>query len=201
MKLHNPELISALVDGELKGPRRFLVQRHLRHCALCAAEYRHLHHVREMLAASPPRAQMEQSADFFWAKVRSEIQTRQGQDVELPAPRLGLSDWLLQHRLAVVSASAAAALCVVIGLGQVRRSNHPAELVMGRLPPPVVINEGAPVAADERASVEGVATAIPETVATPVNTQDKDVAVIWVSGLPWTPTMKDMKTKFANLGI
>ena len=53
MKAHNPELVSALLDGELKGLRRLSVQRHVGRCAVCAAEYRNLQRIRQMLAANP----------------------------------------------------------------------------------------------------------------------------------------------------
>ena len=42
-------------------------------------------------------------------------------------------------------------------------------------------------------------TAIPDTAATPIQGQDSDVTVIWVTGLPWTPNMTEMKTVFADL--
>jgi anti-sigma factor RsiW len=206
MKMHNPELINALVDGELKGVRRLLVERHLRRCALCAAEYRHLHHVREMLAANPLNAEMSDSPEFFWSKVKRGIQSREVETVEVPASQPGLLDWLGAHRVAIASVvTIGAAVCAITLISQVRHTMAPRPLVMANVPPPTVINQGvtAPVnnESEEAAqpTVEHVATALPETVATTVDTKDKDVTVIWVSGLPWTPTMADMKTKFANL--
>ena len=187
MKLHNPEFVGALLDGELKGLRRVLVQRHVRRCALCAAEYRHLRHVREMLAANPPHAQMSDSPEFFWSKVKREIRARGDQRVELPTPQLNPFDWLGQHRYAFASVTAAlVAVIVMIWMTQARRTT----------PTPTV---AAATTLIPRATVEHVSTAIPDTVATAVDTEDRDVTVIWVSGLPWTPNMTEMKTVFANL--
>jgi len=47
--------------------------------------------------------------------------------------------------------------------------------------------------------VERVDTVIPNTVATPLKGADADVAVIWVSGLEWTPDLDQMKECFDNL--
>lgn len=184
MKTHNSDLISALVDGELKGLRRWLVQRHLCRCTLCAAEYRHMHHVREMLAANPPVTPMSDSADFFWSKVKREIQAREGQTADVPAPRLSLSDWLGQHRFAL--ASAVTALVAVVGLGIALRAPRNSSSPVVIIQPPV-------------ATIEHASTLIPNTVATPIAAKDAEAAVIWVSGLPWTHDMDDMKTQFAQL--
>jgi anti-sigma factor RsiW len=207
MKLHNPELISALVDGELKGVRRLLLERHLRGCALCADEFRRLHHVREMLAAHPPKVEMSDSPEFFWSKVKRGIQAHEGETVEVSASQPGILDWLGAHRVAIASAvTICAAVCAITLISHVRHTMSPRPLVMTTVPAPTAISQGAPVVPVDKESeeaaqptVEHVATALPETVATTVDTKDKDVTVIWVSGLPWTPTMADMKTKFANL--
>lgn len=186
MNGHKSELIGALLDGELRGWRRLLVTRHVRACPLCAAEYRHQRHVRHLLRANPPTAQMSDSAELFWTKVRREIE-RRGADpqIRVPAARLGALDWLRQHQLAVASlAAAVVAAVVVFWTVQVRR------------PAPVT------VAAPPRthlAKVERVSTAIPNTVATAFDAEDEGVAVIWVSGLPWAADMTEMKTLYANL--
>ena len=73
MKMHNTELLSALADGELKGIRRMLAEHHLKGCAVCAVEYRRLNRVRAMLHENQPTAQMSDSADFFWSKVKGGI--------------------------------------------------------------------------------------------------------------------------------
>lgn len=173
MNRHNSEWLSALADGELRGLRRWWTARHVRHCAECAAEYRRLLAVRELLAANPAKPVMGESADFFWSKVKREIQTREGQRIEVPVPRLNWSDWLGQHQAAFATAAVilVAALWMV---GTYRRT--------------------LPVA-----SVGEVATAIPNTTATPVSSSDSDVPVIWVSGLPWTEDMTEMQTLYANL--
>jgi hypothetical protein len=49
------------------------------------------------------------------------------------------------------------------------------------------------------AQVEQLKTLIPHTTATAFDSEDAGVTVIWVSGLPWTPDMNEMKTEFANL--
>jgi predicted anti-sigma-YlaC factor YlaD len=187
MKPHNPELVGALLDGELKGLRRVLVQRHVDRCALCAAEYHSLHRVREMLAANSSHAQMSDSPEFFWSKVKREIQARGDQRVELPGPQLSAFDWPGQHRYAL--ATMTATLVAVIALIWMIQARRPA-------PTPVIVTVALPI---PRATVEHVSTAIPDTVATTVDTKDTDVTVIWVSGLPWTPNMTEMKTVFANL--
>ena len=108
MKVHHSELISALVDGELKGVRRWLVQRHVDRCALCASESRHLLHVREMLAANLPATPMSDSPEFFWSKVKREIHKREGQSADVPTASLSWSDWLGRRSVALASAVASA---------------------------------------------------------------------------------------------
>src|SRR5712671_5700188 len=184
MKAHHSELISALVDGELKGLRRWLVQRHVTRCAACAAEYRHFQHVRELLAANPVTSTMSDSPEFFWSKVKREIQAREGQTVNVPVPALGLADWLGQNRFAL--ASAVTALIVVVGLMFAMRTPRHA-------PSPVVIIQ------PPLATVEHASTFIANTVATTIEATEAEPAVIWVSGLPWTPDMTEMKTQFAQL--
>src|SRR5438128_11081957 len=114
MRLHNPEWVSALLDGELKGLRGWLVKRHVSRCALCAADSRRGHHVRAMLAANPASPTMSDSPDFFWSKVKREIHAREGQETTGALPALSLSDWLRQHQFAL--ASVLGALVVVVGL-------------------------------------------------------------------------------------
>jgi anti-sigma factor RsiW len=188
MRGHYTELLSALLDRELRGVRHWVVMRHLRRCPICATEYRHLRHVRSMLAANRPVDAMSDSPEFFWSKVKREIEAcdRQTQ-VE---PRLGLSilDWIAQHSHAF--ATAVAALVAVLGIVWVL-STHRSKPVSSSAP--VVVMRGSV------ATVEHVATALKHTVATPVQGDDSNVAVIWVSGLPWTPDMTTMKTRFATL--
>jgi anti-sigma factor RsiW len=188
MKLHNPELVSALLDGELKGLRGWLVKRHVSRCALCAGEYRRGHHLRAMLAANPATPAMSDSPDFFWSKVSREIHAREGQTTEVPMPTLSLSDWLGQHQFAL--ASVVGALVVVVGLMIALRSAHAPS------PTPMVAIIEAPVATVEHAS-----TFIPDTVATSFDAKDAEPAVIWVSGLPWAQDMTEMKTQFAQLDL
>jgi anti-sigma factor RsiW len=184
MKAHHSELISALVDGELRGLRRWLIRRHVSRCAPCAAEYRYLVHVRQMLAANPVTPPMSDSPEFFWSKVKREIEAREGQAADAPMPALGLSDWLGQHRFAF--ASAVGALVVVVGL----------VLALQRRPqtdsPTVIVRPAV-------TTVEHAATLIPNTVATTLEATDGEPAVIWVSGLPWSPDMTELKTYFAQL--
>ena len=183
MKAHNPELINALLDGELTGIRRWLTQRHLNRCAVCAAEYRHLHHVREMLAANQPAASMSDSPDFFWSKVKREIQAREGRTVDVPVPTLNLSDWLGQHQFALASVltTVVAVVVLAIALRPPRAATAPVAIIQ----PPV-------------ATVEHSSTLIPNTVATTIEATEAEPAVIWVSGLPWTPDMNEMKTQYAQ---
>ena len=187
MKLHNPELISALLDGELHGWRRWLVERHLKRCVSCAAEFRHLHHVREMLAANRVAPTMGDSQDFFWSKVKRDIQAREGQSETIPMPRLGLTDWIGQHQYAV--ASAAVALVAVFGVVVALHVYQPTTAVPG----PAI------VAKVPLATVERVETTIPNATATAFQAHDAGATVIWVSGLPWTKDMKEMQTLYANL--
>ena len=169
MKPHNPELISALLDGELKGLRRWLVQRHVGRCAACAAEYRRLQEVRQMLTANPVIPPMSDSPEFFWAKVKREIRTQEGKTETIPVPHLSLADWLGQHRYAFASATAT----VVVILG----------LLLALTPKRVPL-----------ATVDRVATALPDTTATAFESPEAEATVIWVSGLPWTKNMTEMQT-------
>jgi anti-sigma factor RsiW len=175
MKRHNTEWISALVDGELHGLRRWWVERHLRRCLVCEAAYRHVRHVRQMLAANPSTEAMTDAAEFFWSKVKREIERRGAEQVRVPVPSLRLADWIGWHAPALATAAAGViALAVITGVFFAR----------GGVLPTMVMR------AD---------TAIPDTVATAIQGEDADVTVIWVSGLPWTPDMTKMKTVFASL--
>ena len=185
MKVHHSELISALVDGELKGVRRWLIQRHVNRCAPCAAEYRHLHHVREMLAANPVTPKMSDSPEFFWSKVKREIEAREGKMFTVPMPVLSMADWLGQHQFAL--ASAVTTLVVVTGLVFALQSSRNTLGPVAIIQPPV-------------ATVEHTSTFIPNTVATTIEATGSEPAVIWVSGLPWTPDMTEMMTVYASLG-
>ena len=49
------------------------------------------------------------------------------------------------------------------------------------------------------AQVDELKTPIPHSTATTFDSEDAGVTVIWVSGLPWTHDMDEMKTQFANL--
>ncbi|HUI07702.1 MAG TPA: hypothetical protein VL486_11935 [Verrucomicrobiae bacterium] len=187
MSRHQTEALSGLLDGELRGIRRWLVVRHVRACPVCASEYRRQRHVRRMLQANPPAVQMSDSPEFFWSKVKREIKRRGEEPVHLPVPKLGVPDWLLRHQFTVATTTVAVIAAVsVIWLVQ----------MPGRSPVP----HGVPATRPARfAEVEKLKTAIPNTTATAFESQDAQVTVIWVSGLPWTPNMNAMKTEFANL--
>jgi hypothetical protein len=49
------------------------------------------------------------------------------------------------------------------------------------------------------AQVEQLKTPVPHSAATTFDSEDAGVTVIWVTGLPWTSDMNEMKTQFANL--
>ena len=210
MSAHKPELMSALLDGELKGLRRMLALRHARSCPLCAAEYRNLRHVRKMLKANPVTMEMSDSPEYFWSKVKREIETRGDVQVKLPAPKLEILDWLMQHQTALVTA--AATLVVGVAALWALQQSKPAATSVATLhqeesPATVLVvqtslerhleAEGAVV--QSFAKVEKVSTAIPNTVATALDSDEADVTVIWVSGLPWTSDITEMKTEYANL--
>jgi hypothetical protein len=180
MSRHKQEWVSGLLDGELKGPRRWFVARHVRACLVCATEYRRQRNVRKMLRENQPATQMSDSPEFFWSKIKAEINRRAGETIDAPVPALGLADWLGQRTVAV--ASIAAALLIALGTVWLARRHRPVALAQGNY-----------------AVIERIATAIPNTVATAFEAPDADVTVIWVSGLPWTPDMTEMKTQFANL--
>jgi len=176
MKRHNTEKISALADGELKGLSRWWTQRHLRRCPRCAAELQRIQRLRQTLAACPPLIEMSDSADFFWSKVRREIEARAPQTLYIPVPRLSVGDWLLLHRGAL--ATVACGLMVALGT--------------------IVLLHTSVSAGPGTVMVERVDTVIPNTVATPLKGPDSDVAVIWVSGLEWTADLEEMKRRFEN---
>jgi len=139
-----------------------------------------------MLQENPPVAAMSDSPEFFWSKVKAEIQRRGDERVEVPMPRLAFSDWLQQHQFAV--ATAAASLIAVVSLLWFVASFHGTPAVTASAPTPA-----------DLAKVEQLKTAIPHTAATTFDSEDAGVTVIWVSGLPWTHDMNEMKTEFANL--
>jgi hypothetical protein len=186
MSHHNTESVTGLLDGELKGLRLWLAKRHINACPVCALEYRHQQHVRRLLQANPPAATMSDSAEFFWSKVKTEIQRRGEESVEVPRPRLALADWLRQHQFAMATAAALviAAFGVVWFMQTVRRA------------PEVTASVATPPGF---AQVEQLKTPIAHSAATTFDSKDAGVTVIWVTGLPWTSDMNEMKTEFANL--
>lgn len=182
MNRHKHEWISGLLDGQIKWPRRWFIARHLRVCPLCAAEYRRERHVRQMLQAHLPTSSMTDTPEFFWSKVKKEINRRGNETISAPLPTLIPRDWLGEH--VMVLASGAAALAIAIGVAWTSFSSRPHSMTQSG-----------------HAIVERVTTAIPNTVATVLEPSGTDVTVIWVSGLPWTPDMTQMKTEFANMDI
>ena len=182
MKHHNTEQVTALLDGQLTGVRRWLVQRHVNRCVLCANEYRHQHHVREMLKDNPLNVEMSDSADFFWSQVKRGIEAAGNQTERIPVPHLSMTDWLGQHILAV--ASATATVIVIVGAVFVLQERRREQLVFAHYVP----------------QVEHVSTMMPNTVATPYKVPDSGISVIWVSGLPWSSDMQEMQTTFADSG-
>ena len=207
MSSHNTESVSGLLDGELKGLRLWLAKRHVGTCPVCAAEYRHQLHVRRLLQANPPSATMSGSAEFFWSKVKPEIQRRGEETVEVPLPRLALADWLEQHQFAM--ATAAALVITACGAVWFMQTVRRAPMVTASLPAvtaslPVVTASLPAVTASVAmptgfAQVEQLKTPVPNSAATTFDSDDAGVTVIWVTGLPWTSDMTEMKTEFANL--
>jgi hypothetical protein len=196
MKRHpKPEFISAFLDGELRGFQLRRVRKHISKCPICAAEYRHVNHVRRMLRENPPQVEMTDSPEFFWHKVKSEIQAHGDHKETVEMPGLSLADWLYQHQTALFRlASTTAALAIVLGAGlfALRMYQHPAS--------PVPIGHQA----STHPLIARVDTPlIPNTVATVLDTSkatddDANVTVIWVSGLPWTNDMNELQTVTAN---
>jgi len=204
MRRHDTTLVTGLVDGELKGRRLRLAQRHVKACPLCALEYRHQQHVRQMLQANPPSVAMNDSTDFFWSKVKKEIQRRGEESAEVPQPRLALADWLRLHQFAMATATAlVVAACGVVWFMQpVRRAPEVAVSMptpVAPQAPKVAVSVPTPATPPDFAQVEQVKTPVPRSTATTFDSEEAGVTVIWVSGLPWTPDMNGMKTEFANL--
>ena len=207
MRRHNTTLVTGLVDGELKGRRLRLAKRHINSCPVCALEYRHQLHVRRLLQANPPPAAMSDSADFFWSKVKKEIQRRDEESVEVPLPRLAPTNWLRRHQF--VMATATALIIAVGGVVWFMQTTHRAPEVAVSMPvpappqaPKVVVSAPTPptpAIPPDFAQVEEVKTPVPSSTATTFDSEEAGVTVIWVSGLPWTPDMNGMKTEFANL--
>ncbi len=207
MRRHNTTLVTGLVDGELKGRRLRLAKRHINSCPVCALEYRHQQHVRRLLQANPPSVAMSDSADFFWSKVKKEIQRRDEESVEVPQPRLSATDWLRRHQFAMTTATAL--VVAVCGAVWFMQTGHRAPEVAVSMPTPVTPHAPkvvvsaptppTPAIPPDFAQVEEVKTPVPSSTATTFDSEEAGVTVIWVSGLPWTPDMNGMKTEFANL--
>jgi anti-sigma factor RsiW len=188
MKVHNPKLLGALVDGELKGVRRFFVERHLHGCALCAREYRQLRRVRTMLQSTAADAPvMSDSPEFFWMKVKRQVQAQDNGRIKTSAA----VDSIRQQQFVLTTCAAVVvAVLAIVWTLQHRTTTAPS----------LALNSSRRAAALV-AKVENVSTAIPDTDATALDTDNDNVAVIWVSGLPWTADMTEMKTHYANLDI
>jgi hypothetical protein len=98
----------------------------------------------------------------------------------VPAPNW--SDWLGQHRYAFATAATlVVAVGLVFALQTPRKADGPVAII------------ALPVAQVEHAS-----TFIHDTTVTTFDATESEPAVIWVSGLPWTPDMTEMKTHFAQ---
>jgi anti-sigma factor RsiW len=175
MNGHQKESVSALLDGQLTGLRRWLVHRHVNRCVICAAEYRRQRHVRELLAANLPAAQMSDTPEFFWSQVKRQIEASRPQNLTIPVPRLGLADWIQLHQSRI--ATVAAALVTAAGLFWAMQPR-----------------------AMTYAKVEDVYTLLPNTEATAYTTADDGTSVIWVSGLPWASDMSEMKSQLDTQG-
>jgi len=204
MRRHNTTLVTGLVDGELKGRRLRLAKRHIKSCPVCALEYRHQQHVRKLLQANPPLAVMSDSADFFWSKVKKEIQRRGEESVEVPSPQVAPTGWLRRHQFAM--ATAMALFVAACGAVWFMQTGHRAPEVALSMPTPaaphapeMVVSMPTPSTPPDFAQVEEVKTPVPSSTATTFDSVEAGVTVIWVSGLPWTPDMNGMKTEFANL--
>jgi anti-sigma factor RsiW len=183
---HNTESVTGLLDGELKGLRLWIAKRHISTCPVCALEYRHQQHLRRLLQANPPSVAMSDSPEFFWSKVKLEIQKRGEESVEVPVPRLAFADWLQQHQVAMATAAALviAACGMVWFIQTIRRT------------PEMTADATSPIGFTQ---AEQLKTPVPHSAATAFDSEDADATVIWVTGLPWTPDMNEMKTQFANL--
>jgi anti-sigma factor RsiW len=188
-----PELISAYVDNELRGGDVRVVKEHLSECPICAAQYRHVVHVRRMLQENPPQVEMTDSHDFFWHKVKSEIESDKTRAEPVTMPRLSFADWFYLHQTAVTRFVSATAVVVVtlVAVGVSQRifesgNSQPLNLVVASVPPQIT-NLDTPF--------------LPHTVATvvdPSRSKQSDVTVIWVSGLPWAKDLTELQTVTAN---
>ena len=186
MSSHNTESVTGLLDGELKGLQLRLAKQHVGACPICAAEYRQQQHLRRMLQANPPAIAMDDSAEFFWSKVKSDIQRRGDEPVEAPLPKLALADWLRQQQLALASlATLAIAICGAVWFLQAGPRT------------PVVTTSANP--STGFAQVDQLKTPVPHSAATAFDSEDAGATVIWTTGLPWTRDMNEMKTRFAHL--
>lgn len=190
-----PEWLVALADGELRGWRRRRVERHAQVCPVCAAEYRQQRHVGEWLRKNPQPVAMRESAEFFWSKVRGEIQRQAPPPAELPVPRPALVDWAVQHRLQM--AAVVAALLVAVGLVWVAGSAAPGAKMVAAAQPGLKKLPTMEIQAVAR--VEQARAPVENAVATVLPTEQADIAVVWISGLPWTKDMDEMMSVFANL--
>jgi len=85
-----------------------------------------------MLTANPPGIPpMSDSPDFFWSKIKREIQVQGDKSLEVPVPRLGFLDWLDRRRYALMGVAVClVAAGAVVWLTQAYRSAPP--MVAGR---------------------------------------------------------------------
>ena len=208
MNAHKPESINALLDGELHGLQRWLVRRHVSHCQACTLEYRRLQHVRMMLAGHAPMPVMSDSPEFFWSKIQREIEQRGSQTVEIPAPGFYLGDWLREHQLILATAAVFTVMVAAALWSNRHLGNTPAPIVAQVPPPRLTPTENPPTAVAQNtatttpaAEVQEVATVIPNTTATVLASDNSGDVVIWVTGLPWTQDMDDLKTQYASMDI
>ena len=208
-------LVGALADGELRGLRRWLVNRHVQRCPVCAADFRAQRQVRQVLAASRVDVRMSDSPEFFWSKVKGEIQRSGESTTPLARPVPAIGDWLRQRQLTL----AAAAMIVTLlslwwALGTQPTGSSPNLPLVAKVEPAIVgtpdqappseLARPAPTAPPRSVSpspvkfaeVESADSEIPNATVTTFNSKDTGVTVIWVSGLPWTEDLSEMQTVF-----
>lgn len=118
--------LQAYLDGELSSGEARSVRDLLAADAAARDLLTELTHTRAALAAHEAEIKLPESREFFWAKIRREIESPQ----PAPAPRFSLAAWLRRF-LVPAGAVAAVAIAVMLSLPRVNDAGARATISSG----------------------------------------------------------------------
>ena len=115
--------LQAHLDGELPAAEAAAIAALLERDSAARALLTELRHTKSALAGNEPALALPESREFYWSKIRREIER---QDLPAPAPqKLSLYQWLHRHLLPV---SGVAMLACLLGIFTLHPAHSGAQL-------------------------------------------------------------------------